>query len=63
VAKTNAEIAEDALRRARIRFPKSGPRTVWREARRIVKEEKAGSWLLILSMLWPLIVQWWKNRK
>ena len=54
----NTEIAKDAVRRARIRFPKAGRWRLFTEARKTIVRERYGSPLwLILSMLWPLIVE------
>jgi len=58
VKKSNSEIAKDAVRRARIRFPKAGRWRLFNESRKTIVRERYGFplWLL-LSILWPLIME------
>lgn len=57
------EIVESSLQKARARFPRAGAWKLYREAKKIArKEHKAGSWTVIISLLWPLVVElFWKK--
>ncbi len=60
---TESEIAAFAVQKARVRYPRANAFRLYLEAKRIARtEHKAGSWTLILSLIWPMIVElFWRR--
>jgi|1_EtaG_2_1085319.scaffolds.fasta_scaffold07173_7 hypothetical protein len=61
--KSNTEIAREAVRRARVLNPKAGRCRLFLNAKAMIIRENYGSptWLII-SMLWPLILELLRRR-
>ena len=57
----NEYIAREAVKRARIKLRKGTKYQVYREARAIIRKEHGSSWLLILRLLWPIVMELFKR--